>query len=771
MPHRRSRRSKRPHRRLLWGLLLWPLLLLLGATVAYVAYLDQAIRDKFEGKRWALPAYVYARPLELLPGAELSAGQLERELRMLNYRPLRGASRPGSYERHGDVVRLTTRPFQYWDSREEATTVEAHFEKNTVTGLQTKNGAAVPLFRVDPLVVGRIYPAHNEDRILVKLSEVPPLLRSSLLAVEDRHFYSHWGIDPRAIARALWANVRQGGVVQGGSTLTQQLVKNFFLNSDRTLVRKLNEAAMSGLLEWHYQKDEILEAYMNEIYLGQDRERAIHGFGLASQFYFGESLESLAPHQMALLIAMVKGPSYYDPRHHPQRALQRRNVVLEVMAEVKLLSPEQARQAQRLPLGVTPRPLSVTSHPAFLDMVRRQLSRDYREEDLRSEGLRIFTTMDPLVQTTAEEALTHRLAALERERGIKEGTLEGALLVTTVSGGEVLAVVGGREPRNAGFNRALDAERQVGSLIKPAVYLTALSRPRQYTLATILNDEPLRVAGGAGQTWRPANYDNLAHGPVPLHTALAQSYNMATVRLGMTLGVGQVLGTLRALGVERTIDPYPAMLLGAMSLTPVEITQMYQTLAGEGFRTPLRAIREVVSAQGEPLKRYPLEVTQAADPVAVYLLTTALQEVVANGTGQGLSRFLPAELHIAGKTGTTDDLRDSWFVGFSGDRVGAVWVGRDDNEAAGFTGAGGAMQVWGELFAAIGAQPLRIDPPSGVEWAWVDPADGLRASPGCAGAVEMPFSRGSAPTDPAPCAQGLGGAVSRSLDWFKGLSK
>jgi penicillin-binding protein 1B len=767
MPPRRSRASKRSHRRLIGGLLIWPLLFLMAGAVVYVAYLDHEIRVKFEGKRWALPAYVYARPLELFPGAALSAAQLERELRMANYQFVKGAARPGSFDRHGDTLRLTTRPFQYWDSREEAKAVEVHFDKGRLSELQDLNGAAVPILRVDPMIIGRIYPAHHEDRILVKLSEVPPLLRNGLITVEDRHFYSHWGIDPRAIARALLADLREGGVVQGGSTLTQQLVKNFFLNSERTLSRKLNEAVMALLLEWHYQKDDILETYMNEIYLGQDRDRAIHGFGLASQFYFGVDLQDLAPQQIALLIALVKGPSYYDPRQHPQRALERRNLVLVLMAQEKLITAEQSRQAQHLALGVTPRPHSVAFHPAFLDLVRRQLSRDYREEDLRTEGLRIFTTLDPTVQTAAEQALAHRLALLERERGFPDGTLEGALVVTTVSGGEVLAVVGGRDPRYAGFDRALDAERQVGSLIKPAVYLTALSQPRQYTLATLLNDEPLEVAGAGGQSWQPANYDKQIHGAVLLRTALAQSYNLATVRLGMTLGVDHVLDTLRALGIERNIEPYPAMLLGSMSLTPVEVAQMYQTLAGGGFRTPLRAIREVVSAQGEPLSRYPLQVQQAVDPVADYLLITALQQVVASGTAQGLSRYLSPDLHLAGKTGTTDDLRDSWYAGFSGDRLGIIWVGRDDNQAAGFTGAGGAMQAWGEMFAAIGVQPLHINPPAGVETAWIDPASGLRALSSCQGAVEMPFSQGSAPTDPAPCVQGLGGAVRRSLHWLK----
>jgi penicillin-binding protein 1B len=738
--------------------------------IAYTLYLDHVIRVKFEGKRWALPAYVYAQPLELYAGARLSAAQLERDLRLLNYLPVAGASRPGSYDRQGDDLSVTTRPFTFWDGPEQSVSVAVHFNGDQLVSVNSSDGGAVSLLRLEPEVIGRIYPAHHEDRILVKLSEVPRLLRTGLLAVEDRHFYSHWGLDPRAIARALLADLRHGHIVQGGSTLTQQLVKNFFLDNERTLWRKVNEAVMAVLLERHYTKDDILQTYMNEIYLGQDRERAIHGFGLASQFYFGVPVEKLAPQQIALLIGMVKGPSYYDPRHHPQRALRRRNLVLDLMVQQLLLTAEQAAQAKLQPLGVTALPQSIAYHPAFLDLVQRQLSRDYREEDLRSEGLRIFTTMDPLVQTTAEQVFARRLAALERQRGLPQGSLEGAMVITSVSGGEVLAVVGGREPRYAGFDRALDAERQVGSLIKPAVYLTALSQPQRYTLATMLDDAPLEVDNGNGQVWQPGNYDRLTHGPVPLHTALAQSYNLATVGLGMALGVPKVLDTLKALGIDRHIDPYPAMLLGSMSLTPIEVAQMYQTIAGGGFRTPLRAIRDVVSAQGQPLKRYPLQVAQAADPAAVYLLTTALQEVVSSGTGKGLSRYLPADMHLAGKTGTTDDLRDSWFAGFSGDRVGVVWVGRDDNEAAGFTGAGGAMQVWGDVFAAVGAQPLNVVPPPGIDWAWIDPKDGLRALAACPGAEKLPFSHGSVPKAAAACAQGLGGAVRRSLNWLRGGS-
>ena len=747
-------------------------LLIIAALIGggfYVAYLDHIIREQFEGKRWALPAYVYARPVELFPGARLSAAELEQELRLLDYRPANGRLHAGTYTRYDGRIRLMTRPFTYWDGKEPSRALEITFDEGHLVAINGLNGGAAPdLARLDPVLIGRIYPAHHEDRVLMKLAELPPLLRNGLIAVEDRHFYTHWGVDPRALARATWVNLREGGVVQGGSTLTQQLVKNFFLNNQRTLTRKVNEAAMAVLLETHYNKDEILEAYGNEIYLGQDGRRAIHGFGLASQFYFGAELKDLQPHQIALLIGLVKGPSYYDPRRQPQRALARRNLVIGVMAERGLLNAQQAARAKQRPLDVIAQPRSGSSFPAFMDLVRRQLSRDYREEDLRSAGLRIFTTLNPLVQTSAEQAVSRRLSLIEKQRRLRAGTLEAAVVVTDVGSGEVLAAVGGRDPRFAGYNRVLDAERQVGSLIKPVVYLTALQRPQHYTLITPLDDGPLTVPGPNGQRWQPQNYDKQFHGNVPLHTALAHSYNAATVRLGMQVGIDRVLENLRALGIKRDIKPYPAMLLGAMSLTPFEVTQMYQTLANGGFHTPLRAIREVVGVDGTPLQRYPLEITPAVDAVSVYLLTAALQEVATNGTAHMLAERLP-DLHVAGKTGTTNDLRDSWFAGFTGDRVAVAWVGRDDNGQAGLTGASGALEVWADLFAKADAAPLVMTPPEGVEQVWVDPVEGLRATESCPEAVQWPFIAGSAPTELASCAQAVDGTVQRGMDWLRGL--
>jgi penicillin-binding protein 1B len=698
----------------------------------------------------------------------MSAAQLSAELAALNYR-YGALDEPGSYTREPSSIDLRSRPFAFWDGAQPSQHLRVVFSGDRIDQLQDLNsGEAVALARLDPLPIGGIYPAHNEDRLLVKLDLVPPALIQALIATEDRKFYEHRGIDPRAIVRALWANIRAAGAVQGASTLTQQLVKNFYLTSERTLRRKATEAVMALLLDAHYGKDEILEAYANEIYLGQDGDRAIHGFGLAAQFYFERPLEQLTLTQAALLVGLVKGPSYYDPRKHPNRALARRNLVLAGLAEQNVIGNDELLRAKTAALEVTARaPVGTSTYPAFLNLVHRQLRRDYSEDDLRSEGLRIFTTLDPRTQRAAEQTLAARLNAIEKQRRIPPNTLEGAAVVAAAENGEVLAVVGGRRAGYDGFNRALDAVRQVGSLIKPAIYLTALSRPERYTLVTRLDDSPLTWREPGVNEWTPQNYDKQFHGDVPLQTALAESYNVAAARLGLELGLPAIIDVTERLGVERRLAPYGSTLLGSVGLTPFEVAQMYQTLASGGFRTQLRAIREVLTPAGVPLKRYGLAVAQTVDAAPTYLVTSALQEVVRRGTAKGLHDYLPASLNIAGKTGTTDDLRDSWFAAFTGDKLAVVWVGRDDNQPTGLTGASGALTVWGEMMATLDPEPLEPPLPETVERVNIDPQSGLRADSGCADAVELPFIRGSAPTETAPCSGGASGTAIKN--WFRRL--
>ena len=422
---------------------------------------------------------------------------------------------------------------------------------------------------------------------------------------------------------------------QGGSTLTQQLVKSYFLDSRRTLRRKAEEAVMAVILESRFDKTDIMNAYINEIYLGQDGRRAVHGFGLASQFYFGKPVFELNLQEIALMVAIVRGPSYYDPHRQPKRALERRNLVLKVLAEQGVVKPAEAEQASKTPLGITDNAggRSANYFPAFLDLVRRQLREDYKEEDLTETGLTVFSTLDPLLQEKAEDAV-----AAELERQDKSGRkgakgLEGSVVVTTPQTGEVVAVVGGRRASFDGFNRALDMKRPIGSLAKPLVYLAAL-QTGQYTPASVVLDEPVELKLDNGDLWKPANYDRKVHGQVTLLRALTQSYNLATVNLGMEVGLANVTKTYVQLGLDEPPPRFPSILLGAAQLNPVEVAQMYNTLANGGFRSPLRAVRAVIAEDGKPLKAPELEVTEAAPTEAIYALNRMMIEVFERGTAR-----------------------------------------------------------------------------------------------------------------------------------------
>jgi len=741
------------------------LALLLGG---YALYLGQSVRVAFEGKRWSIPARVYARPLELYEGAPMTQQQLAYELQILGYRKVATPWEGAQWSRQSGRFQIRTRDFHFWDGPADAQALQLHIQGNSVTGLRdVESGKPLDLVRLEPALIGSIYPAHREDRVLVKREEIPEHLVQALLAIEDRRFFEHHGVDPRGIARAFWSNIRAGEMVQGGSTLTQQLVKNFILSPERTLSRKLNEALMALIVESRYGKDEILEAYANEIFLGQDGARAIHGFGLGAYFYFGRPMGELRLHETALLVGLVKGASFYNPRRHPQRAKQRRDLVIDGMLKQGFIDAAAAEAAKALPLGVA-QAESGSGHryPAFIQLVRRQLQRDYEEEDLTSEGLRIFTTLDPWDQRQATQGVAEQLTRIEKARSIPPGSLQAAMVIASPQEGEVRALVGGRKSGVSGFNRALDALRPVGSLVKPAVYLSALSEPERYTLASLLRDEPVDLELPNGDRWQPRNYDRKTRGNVPLHRALSESLNLATVNLGLEIGLPRVIRTLDHLGVDQDLQPFPSILLGAVQLSPLQVTQMYQTLAAGGFRAPLRAIREVLDASNEPLQRYPVDVLQVADSKAVFLLNSNLQEVVQAGTGRGLGAYLNNIEGIAGKTGTTNDLRDSWFAGFSGDRVATVWVGRDDNKPTGLSGSRGALPIFGRVMQRLQPLPLIQAPPAGVEYQWIEEASGLRSAEGCEGAVSLPFVHGSAPITESNCAKtpGVGRFFRRLFD-------
>lgn len=732
-------------------------------------YLDAVVQEKFSGKRWTVPAKVYARPLELFAGQKLNKQDFLTELSALGYRNESSASSSGAVAVNGNTVDLHTRGFQFYEGVEPAQALRVRFSGNSVASLAQSNGRALAVARLEPLLVGGLYPAHQEDRILIRLDQAPELLSQALIAVEDRDFYTHHGVSPKSIARALWVNTSSGALRQGGSTLTQQLVKNFFLTNERTLTRKVTEALMSLLLELHYSKQDILEAYLNEVFLGQDGQRAVHGFGLASQYFFSQPLSELKLHQVALLVGMVKGPSYYNPRRQPERALERRNLVIDLLAEQGAVDDEQAEQAKQRPLGITKRgSLANSTYPGFMDLVKRQLREDYRDEDLTEEGLSIFTSFDPILQRKAEETLAQTYKQLAGRKGIDE--VEAAMVVSNPETGEVLALLGSRFPRYAGFNRALDAVRPIGSLVKPAVYLAALEQPSQYTLTHYIQDASFSVKSRSGKVWTPQNYDRKEHGTVFLYQGLAQSYNLSTAKLGLEMGVPQVLKTVRKLGVKRDWPAYPSMLLGAGSLTPIEVADMYQTIANGGFNTPLRAIRSVLNAQSEPLGRYPYTIEQRFDAGAIYLTQEAMRRVMTEGTGRSVYTRVPSSVVLAGKTGTSNDLRDSWFAGFGQDLLAVVWMGRDDNGKTPLTGASGALQVWANFMQQAAPSSLNMSPPSNVVMAWVDAYSGLGSAEDCPGAVQMPYIRGSEPLPGESCNKptSLPAPVETVKSWIRG---
>jgi penicillin-binding protein 1B len=688
----------------LWHYLLAIILLCGIALAVYVVHLDRIVTTQFEGRRWTLPAQVYAAPLELYTGEPLSAPDLEHELQRLQYRHVEHADKPGSYARQADRFQINLRAARFADEVRPAGLLSVEASAAGVTAIKDVTGAEVAIARFEPLLIGSIFPIHGEDRIVVTPEQVPPMLPAALKAVEDRNFDKHHGIDPRGVLRMLWVNARAGQLEQGGSTLTQQLVKNYFLDSRRTLGRKLQEAIMAVLLETHFSKTDIMTAYINEIQLGQDGDRAIRGFGLGSQFYFGKPLAELDLAQVATLVAVARGPSYYDPRRHPERALKRRNLVLGLMADQKIIPAADAQAAEARPLAVMGRG-SGGYYPAYLDLVRRTLRRDYREQDLTEAGLSVFTNLDPRAQELGEKILDRELTRLDRLRKTKGDPLEGSVVVTAPQSGDVTAVIGGREAGFDGFNRALDARRPIGSLVKPFVYLAAIETGR-YNPASIIQDVPVNIKIPGAPDWQPENFDHDINGPIPMVMGLARSLNLATINLGMDIGLDNVRHSLQRFGITEDPPRIPSLLLGTFELTPLDVAQLYTGLANGGFKTNLRAVRAVLGADGKALKAFNLDVAPVALPDAVFAVQMMMEQVMQRGTGAAAASILPTGTVVAGKSGTSSDLRDSWFAGFAGNAVAVVWVGYDDDRVTGLTGSAGALGVWDRLLTAMGPTSL-----------------------------------------------------------------
>ncbi|KAA8734751.1 penicillin-binding protein 1B [Acinetobacter qingfengensis] len=717
----------------------------------YLVKLDNIVRKKFDGQRWDIPAKVYARPLELYAQSDSNKTDIIAELRLLGYQSANSYNKSGTFEDKGQQLFIHTRGFDFGDSTEPERVIELNFSANQqINNIRTTQPSTTGVLRLEPLLIGGIYPQHNEDRVLIKLQNVPQPLLDALIATEDRDFYQHYGISLRGTARAILSNIT-GGKRQGGSTLTQQLVKNFFLTPERTYKRKANEALMAILVELHYSKNEILESYLNEVNLGQNGNYSVNGYGLAAQFYFGQPLRELNTSQLAFLVGLVNGPSYYNPWKNPDRAIQRRNVVLHNMLETGKLSQEEYQREKARPLGVMNKPgLTAVRFPDFMDLVRRQLKQEYQESDLENQGLRIFTTLDPVAQTRIQNSFNSTVNQLIKRNPRTLENLQGAVIVSHPENGEIIAALGSTG-NFTGFNRVIDAKRQVGSLLKPVVYMQALQSGR-YNWASPIQDSAITITAPGQKAWTPKNYSGNEHGIIPMQTALANSFNLATVRLGWEAGMPTFINNLKRLGVPEQIPDYPSALLGAVNLAPIDILRVYQNFATGGFNYPVRTIRSVVDANGHLLQRYSLQVQNTIDPSTAYLVNYGLQQVMSAGTGRAAYSGLPRNLNLAGKSGTTNDARDSWFAGYSGNYLAVVWLGEDNNKPIGLTGSTGALPVWTNVMKQLKNTPNDMPIPDTVQWQWIDSASGLLSATNCSGALYIPLSINNIPRQATACA-------------------
>ena len=719
------------------------LIIFLVISIAYISILDSKVVNKLDGVLWTVPAKVYARPLELAEGGKINVDSLKKELEILSYELTKGIpDTPGEFSQSQRSVNIFIRGF----GSQEPGLYRLKIENDKIDSIKRKDGISIDLIQLEPLSIGGMFPSHLQDRILLNFSQVPKDLEEMILVVEDRNFYSHKGISLRSIMRAFIKNTRALGIEEGGSTITQQLAKSLFFSPEQTIRRKIKEAIAALLIEIHYSKQEILLAYINDVFIAQSGRRAIHGFGLASQFFFGTDLKNLSLDQKALLVGMLKGPSLYSPINNPDRAKTRRDLVLSLIKNDSLITEEEYLDLKGKSLKVIPPSFkSLSKYPAFNDIVILDLRKNFDDSDLRTKGLKIITNLDPVVQDYLEESIKDTKLKLKRRYGSQLNGLEGAGIVIDSFSGEVVAAIGSTKPNNYGFNRAINAVRPIGSLVKPFIYLSALQHYSKYNLSTLLDDSKLSVSLPGGKLWEPNNFDKKFHGNIPLHVALSESYNVATTRLGIDLGYSVVQETFTKLGIKKKIPKYPSIFVGSFEMTPLEAIQAYQTIASEGFYSPLNSIRTVESSEDVLSLSYPYKVEQRFRPEPIYLLKFVLKQTFISGTARGFSSRVIEKWKTGGKTGTSDDQRDSWFVGYAGNYLMLVWLGFDDNRKSPLTGRTGALQVWKNFMSRLDPIAYEVRKPSRIRYEWVDAKDGLLSGESCKGSILIPFVEGTEP--------------------------
>lgn len=682
----------------------------------YTLYLDARVVEKFEGQRWKIPVQVYGKVHRFYLDSPINLNHLKRELHLMGYKRVNQVKNPGQFALSKSRIIIFRRAFDFGSGVEYPEKIMIDVNQGKEQQFVSKlyiDEQPVDAVALEPYLIDRIVPESKEDRVLVPLQSVPEKLLDTLLLVEDRDFYFHHGVSPIGIARALYSNIKAGRTVQGGSTLTQQLVKNMYLTRDKTFWRKANEAIMALLLEYRYSKDQLLEAYINEVYLGQHYANGIYGFGLAAEFYFGKNVAQLSNEQMATLVGVIKGPSYYDPWRYEKRVKRRRDLVLKLMFDHDYISKAEYLTAVNSALSVREsRKLRAKNQkfPHYLQLVKKELSEMLSPQDQHS-GIRVFTEFSLYTQTTMENVAE---LSLEKLAGTPQHELETAMVVSEKSTGAIVGVIGGKKQGYAGFNRAVNASRPIGSLIKPAIYISALERYQTYQLATMLDDKAITFKADNGDIWQPKNYDGNFSGKVSLKDSLVKSLNIPTVNLGMALGLENVAEIMHLLGYQHDITLRPSMLLGAINMSPVEVNQFYLPMINRGYGVRGHTVNKIVSAQGETIFEYLPENIQYFSEQASYLLDYALTKVAQEGTAKSLTWRLKDKT-VAGKTGTTNDQRDSWFVGYDDQYLVTTWIGHDDNKPTQLTGSSGALVLYADFMKALGTVSKVSSAPEGVD--------------------------------------------------------
>ena len=753
---KRPRRKTSKSRRLRWRLGAAFVSVAFVATAAFGIYLYATVGARFEGRLWATPSRIYSAGWELYPGAPATIEATTERLARCGYALSEATpQKPGQYRRQGSTLEVVLRPSETLAELPPRGRIAIRFGDRRIRSIRDDDGRRLDRIELEPELLATLYGVRQEERTVVQLEQIPDHVIQAVLSAEDTRYRSHIGVDLRSVLRAAVANTRSGKIVQGGSTITQQTVKNLFLDQRRTWWRKLRELPMALMLDWRYSKDRILEVYLNEIYMGQRGPVAICGVQAASRFYFGRDVKDLSVSDAALLAGLIQSPGRHNPFKNLEGSRDRRDQVLEAMLRGGYLNAAGYERAKAEPIVLGSGKGGYARAPYAVDYVNAELSRFYPADVQARQGLRITTSIDTMLQEAAEQALVQGLERLERDypavkRQLEKRSLQGAVLVTRPETGEILAMVGGRDYKKSQFNRAYQARRQPGSCFKPFVYATgfengAQNRGSELTAASLIEDGPIELTSG-GKRWTPKNYDGEYRGPVTARRALEDSLNVPTIRAARHVGLERIVELARRAGIRSALRPLPSLALGTMEVSPLELATAYGTLAELGAATEPAIVREIRDDEGRLVYARQRELQRAMEPSSAFLTTHLLEGVFERGTARRAYR-LGFRGRAAGKTGTTDDTRDAWFVGYTPRLLALVWVGYDDNARTGLTGSTGALPIWVDLMKRSGMDSsyARFAAPPGIVREHIDPETGGLAVAGCRRATSELFLEGTEP--------------------------